>query len=302
VNVLELFAGIGGLGLGLERAGMTVVGQVEIDPFCRRVLDRHWPEVPKHDDVRTAVGWWLGQLRPPVDVVTGGYPCQPESVAGRRRGTGDERWLWPDMARVIHALRPRYVIGENVMGHRTRGLRFVLRDLERLGYTARAGVVSAGEMGAPHRRQRVFVLAADAGRADGRGRGPAVAGDDGPARPVADAERQPGRARRSRDTAQGARGRDPRRGGVGADVADTESPRRRGRRAEGPPGVPGEARPDQRPEPAGGGWWATEPDVGRVAHGVPDRVDRLRALGNAVVPQVAEHVGRLLLSGEWADG
>lgn len=156
MNVLELFAGIGGIGLGLERAGMTVVGQVEIDPFCQRVLAKHWPEVPRHDDVRTAVEWWTGQPRPRVDLVAGGYPCQPESTAGKRRGTDDDRWLWPAMARVVHALRPRYVLGENV-------------------------------------------------------------------------------------------------------------------------------------------------NVGRVAHGIPGRVDRLRALGNAVVPQVAQYVGHLLLTGAWLD-
>ena len=83
MNVLSLFSGIGGLELGLERAGMTVVGQVEINPFCRRVLEKHWPEVPRHDDVRTAVEWWLGRARPAVDVVCGGFPCQPVSLAGR---------------------------------------------------------------------------------------------------------------------------------------------------------------------------------------------------------------------------
>ena len=94
-NVLELFAGIGGLCLGLERAGMTAVGQVELDPFCRRVLNKHWPEVPKHDDVKTTVKWWLSEPRPPVHVIAGGYPCQPESLAGKRLGITDERWLWP---------------------------------------------------------------------------------------------------------------------------------------------------------------------------------------------------------------
>jgi DNA (cytosine-5)-methyltransferase 1 len=233
MNVLSLFAGIGGLDLGLERAGMTVVGQVELDPFCCSVLAKHWPEVPRHDDVRTAVSWWLGTARPPVDLVCGGFPCQPESLAGKRGGTEDARWLWPDMARIIHAVRPVHIIGENVMGHRTRGLRFVLRDLERLGYAARAGVVGAGEMGAPHRRQRIFILAHAGGQ-----------GLEGP------------RQLHDPDQAEG----------TGPFAAD-------------------------------GGWWAAEPDVGRVAHGVPNRVDRLRAIGNAVVPQVAEFVGRLILEG-----
>jgi DNA (cytosine-5)-methyltransferase 1 len=100
MNVLSLFAGIGGIELGLERAGMTTVGQVEINPYCRRVLARHWPEVPRHEDVRTAVEWWQSTERPPVDVVCGGFPCQPFSHAGKQLGTADERWGWPWMADV----------------------------------------------------------------------------------------------------------------------------------------------------------------------------------------------------------
>ncbi|MEU5961644.1 DNA cytosine methyltransferase [Micromonospora parva] len=225
LNVLELFAGIGGLSLGLQRAGMRIVGHVEINPFCRAILHKHWPEVPCHDDVRTALTWWRSQPRPPVDVVAGGYPCQPESLAGPRRGTDDERWLWPEMARIVHALRPRYVIGENVLGHRTRGLRFVLRDLQRLGYTSRAGVVRACEMGTPHPRPRLFVL------------------------------------------------------------AHTNSQGRPTRRWLEP----------ARTTPVRESRWPTEPRVGRVAHGLPDRVDRVTALGNAVVPAVAEHIGRIIL-------
>lgn len=212
---------------------MTVVGQVEIDPFRRAVLSKHWPGVPKHDDVRTAVEWWRSEPRPVVDVVAGGYPCQPESLAGRRLGHDDERWLWPDFARVVHAIRPRYVIGENVMGHRTRGLRFVLRDLERLGYVARAGAISACAVGAPHTRSRLFVLA----------------------------------------YAHGAR-RDGWRGLDGS----------------GWPNAADRAR------------WQATPRIRRVADGLRRRldgrqVDRLRALGDAVVPAMAEAIGQLVMVG-----
>ncbi|ABP52546.1 DNA cytosine methyltransferase [Salinispora tropica] len=226
LNVLELFAGIGGLSLGLQRAGLRIVGHVEINPFCRAVLHKHWPEVPCHDDVRTAAAWWRSTDRPRVDVVAGGYPCQPESTAGKRRGTDDDRWLWPDMARVIHAIRPRYVVGENVMGHRTRGLRFVLRDLQRLGYTASAGIIRACEMGAPHPRPRLLVLA----HTDRPGRHP----------------------------------------GSGLEPPRTATTRT--------------------------GRWADEPRLARMAHGLPGAVDRRRALGNAVVPHVAEFVGRIILN------
>ena len=286
---------------------MTVVGQVEIDPFCRSILERHWPGVPRHDDVRTMLDWWHGEPRPQVDVIAGGYPCQGESLAGRRRGVTDQRWLWPEMARVIAAIRPRWMIGENVLGHRTKGLRFVLRDLERLGYVARAGIVSAGEMGAPHRRQRIFCLAE-----------------------LANTERDTRQPRRAGDTGQSPGKGNAGRGGVSPHVANANGQIRRSETRHalakpGPPTLPvrteepgGRGRSMAHPlgsrrEPRGwaggtgappvgdGCWWAVEPDVGRVAHGVPGRVDRLRALGNAVVPQVSEYVGQLLLSGAWRE-
>jgi len=136
VNVLSLFSGIGGLELGLERAGMTVVGQVEIDPWCRKVLAKHWPEVPRHDDVRTCVDWWRSEPRPAVHVVAGGFPCQPASSAGLRLAQDDERWLWPAMARVVRELRPEYVVLENVVGLLDRGFDEVLGSLASLGFDA----------------------------------------------------------------------------------------------------------------------------------------------------------------------
>lgn len=161
MNVLSLFSGIGGLELGLERAGMTVVGQVEIDPYCRRVLAKHWPEVPRHDDVRTAVDWWRGAVRPPVHVVAGGFPCQPFSLAGRREGAADERWGWPWMRDVIAAVQPRHVIAENVAAllRDTGAFRCVLSDLSELGFDVEWSVVSACSVGAPHPRKRLFTLA-----------------------------------------------------------------------------------------------------------------------------------------------
>lgn len=161
MNVLSLFAGIGGLELGLERAGMTVVGQVEIDDYCRRVLAKHWPDVPRHDDVRTAADWWLSTERPTVDVICGGFPCQPFSPAGHRRGVGDERWGWPWMESVVRLVRPRYVVVENVpafLDHPV-GFGWMLADLAALGFDAEWSVLSACAMGAPHTRERLFVVA-----------------------------------------------------------------------------------------------------------------------------------------------
>ncbi|WP_083459923.1 DNA cytosine methyltransferase [Jiangella muralis] len=234
LTVLSLFSGIGGIDLGLQRAGMRIVGQVEIDTYCRRVLARHWPEVPRHDDVRTAANWWHSVPdRPRVDVVAGGFPCQPSSNAGRRLGPKDERWLWPAMADVIAAVRPTWVLWENVPGLRTRGLDLVHADLVRLGYRHRVGWASACAVGAPHARRRLLGLAhTDGLRRSSRLHQPRHPGEEG---------------RQTRRTPAGRR-------------------------------------------PA----WPAEPDLDRVAYGVPRGMDRRTALGNAVVPAVIEHLGHLI--------
>ncbi|WP_090013248.1 DNA cytosine methyltransferase [Lentzea albidocapillata] len=242
MNVLSLFSGIGGLELGLERAGMTVTGQVELDPYCREVLSRHWPEVPRHDDVRTAPEWWQSQQRPCVDLVAGGFPCQPFSKLGCRLGIDDERWGWPWMANVVRVVRPRYVLVENVSALvRDRdAFAWMLGDLHQLGFDAQWTVVSACSVGAPHARDRLFLLAHPA-CVDGQ---------------------QPLHLQAS---VQGGR--------AGAGTAR------------------GYARPER---------WIPEPAVGRVAHGLSKRVvaPGLRALGNAVVPHVAELVGRLIVTAD----
>lgn len=235
MNFLSLFSGIGGLDLGLERAGMTCVGQVEKDDFCRLVLAKHWPEVPQHDDVHSAVEWWRSEPRPAVHAIVGGFPCQPASEAGLGLGPADFRWLWPAMAQVIEAVRPGWIIWENVPGLLTRGLDVVHGDLVRLGYRHRVGWASACSMGAPHPRRRLFGVA----HAVGEGC----------------------RTRRPVD-------------GHGHVAAATRV----------------------RSESAGASWWAVEPALGRVAYGVPGRVDRVRTLGNSVVPQVGEYVGRLVVA------
>lgn len=161
MNFLSLFTGIGGLDLGLQRAGMTPVGQVEIDPFCQRVLARHWPEVPRHDDARTAATWWRNRPRPAVDVLAGGFPCQPFSTAGHRRGVADDRWGWPWMLRVVDAVRPRYLLVENVAALLGDLAAFssILDSLSDRGFAVEWSVVSACALGAPHARRRLFLVA-----------------------------------------------------------------------------------------------------------------------------------------------
>lgn len=160
MKVASLFAGVGGIELGLEWAGMQTVAQVELDPFCRQVLARHWPEVPQHDDARTAVPWWLEQGLT-ADVVCGGFPCQPFSLSGRKLGTADARWGWPWFADAIRTIRPSYVVVENVAALLRYPDAFgtVLGDLAELGFDAEWRVFTACEFGAPHTRRRLFLVA-----------------------------------------------------------------------------------------------------------------------------------------------
>lgn len=307
MRVGSLFSGIGGLDLGLERAGMTVVWQSEIDPYACRVLAKHWPNVPNLGDI-TTIDWSTVE---PVDVICGGYPCQPFSLAGVRQGESDPRHLWPHFAEALRVLRPRFALLENVPGHLSLGFGRVLGDLAERGFDAEWDCIPAAAVGAPHLRYRVFVVAhanqhehqggsSPLGRASTTdvpahavseqlrnqpvglgGRGDStVAGLDGPTRHVADADEI---GRDGRAGTFGPSGRtEPENGSA---VGDTDRPSTDAHTAPGGSwGAVGES-----------GWWAAEPNVGRVAHGVPHRVDRLRALGNAVVPQVAEYVGRRMM-------
>jgi DNA (cytosine-5)-methyltransferase 1 len=288
LNVLSLFSGIGGLRqleLGLERAGMTVVGQVEKDPYCLRVLAKHWPEVPRHDDVRTASDWWIGQPgRPRVDLVCGGFPCQDISNAGRRAGIRGERsGLWSYMADTVRVLRPRYVVMENVSAILVRGLDVVTGDLAEIGYDVQWDCIPAAAVGAPHRRDRWWGIATDTHRDQHE----SCASSErwtSPPDVLTDAESVRCGQGWSRRPAGRCSDGDAERAQA---LADAD---RFGR-----DGWSRIARPAGWRKPENCGWWSPESDVRRVAHGVPARVDRLRALGNAVVPQVAEHVGRLLM-------
>ena len=230
LRVLDLFSGIGGFSLGLERAGMRTVAFCEIDPWCRQHLVKHWPGVPIHEDVRTFRGV-------ECDLICGGYPCQPFSKAGKRRGAKDDRHLWPEFARLVRALRPAWVIAENVVGHVSMGLDEVLSDLEALGYSCGAFDIPACAIGADHERRRIWIVA----NADGSG--------------LQERFLQPEVSRGARCT---------------------------------------EDREDSALDVA----WPAEPSMVRVVHGVPGRVDRIRALGNAVVPQIPEIIGRAILEAE----
>lgn len=158
---LDLFAGIGGFSRAVSWLGGTTVAFVEWESWNRRVLAKHWPHARFFGDIHGVTTDDLHGLGP-IDLITGGYPCQPFSVAGRRLGADDPRHLWPEMRRAIHAVRPRYVLAENVDGHVTKGLDRVLAELEADGYACGAVVVPAGGVSALHKRNRVWIMAADA--------------------------------------------------------------------------------------------------------------------------------------------
>lgn len=160
---LSLFSGIGGIDLAAHWAGMETVAFCEREPFPQKVLQKHWPNVPIYDDVCTLTAERLkedGIIGPgrTIDIISGGYPCQPFSHAGKRQGKEDDRHLWPEVHRLLQEIRPRWFVGENVAGHVTLGLDDVLSDLGDIGYTAQPFIIPSSAVGAPHRRDRVFIV------------------------------------------------------------------------------------------------------------------------------------------------
>lgn len=267
LTALDLFSGIGGFALGFHRAGIQTSAFCEVEPYAQRVLAKNFPGIPIHDDVRTLNAARLAELgvgRP--DIICGGFPCQDISTAGRGAGLDGERsGLWGEYARIIGELRPRWVVAENSPALRARGADRVCADLEEHGYTTVPVVVGAVHAGAPHRRQRAWVVAYAHGL-----------------RKLQPSGAFPELGRRLGD------GREE--GRAGEDVAHPA-------RQQHKDGLPEKRWTSasvlsQRIQPQS---WPPEPDVGRVAYGVPSRVDRLRCLGNAVVPDLPEIIGRAIL-------
>jgi DNA (cytosine-5)-methyltransferase 1 len=338
VKVGSLFTGIGGLDLGLEWSGMEIVWQVERDAYCQKVLKKHWPEVPCYGDIKEIDFTTL----PAVDLICGGFPCQPVSCAGKRQGDKDERWLWPEFYRAICEARPRWVVVENVPGllSTSDGRLFggILGDLARGGYDAEWDLLPAAAFGAPHLRYRVFLVANTAEPNAGGG-----------ARKLQVLDRHPNGGNGNKgQISEMAEGKNTQPTGICPDVSHTDNSRLiNGGNTER---RYGDNLPEKRQSPEDFqtghigkyrvgkvhkavaypqrifqrgdkewwaswlGWWEREPAeviqdaglrswerngvsipeslLGRVAHGIPSRVDRLKCLGNAVVPQVAEWIGK----------
>jgi DNA (cytosine-5)-methyltransferase 1 len=229
----SLFSGIGGFDLAAEWAGWQNVFQCEIDPWCQKILTKNFPQTKRYSDVKKFDGTeWKGA----VDIISGGFPCQPYSAAGKRRGKEDERHLWPEMLRIISEAQPRWVVGENVFGliSWSDGLVFeeVCIDLEAAGYEVQPFVLPAASVNATHQRQRVWFVAHSKGEA----------------------------------------------------AAYADNKRFKKQHIANEPDKPERITRDNATK-----WdeWTTEPAVCRMDDGIPHRVDRIRGLGNAIVPQVA---------------
>lgn len=276
----SLFAGIGGFDLGFQRAGIKTVWQVEIDPFCRKVLEKNFPDAERLTDIRECCPWklwsngrcfecgrreWVRW----VDVVTGGFPCQDVSAANANGAglDGERSGLWREMWRIVRDLRPRFIVVENVSNLLNRGIDRVLGDLAKIGYDAEWECLPACAFGAPHIRSRVYIVAYPKEQRTIRA---GLCEDDAPTI----GRRRPSDSSSTRIFSDAS--------GTGLPQPEQKAILHAGRREEG--------RTITKCD-----WWATEPNVGRVANGIPARVDRIKGLGNSVVPQIAEWIGRRII-------
>ena len=279
---VDLCSGIGGFALGFQWAGLSYpVLFCDTEPWCRKVLNKHWPDVPIAEDVKELANDPDG-LIPECDIITAGYPCQPFSVAGDRRGQDDDRHIWPEIFSIIKAKRPTWCIFENVFCHISMGLDEVLSDLEGENYAVRPFVIPACAVDAPHRRDRVWIIAKNvenAGHRTGRHKWVAETGQDPSGEWAADTSKASGSGQQSETLANA----DSKRLQGGKKTRNTSQIwKKRNKQL---------TRRNKFPK---GQNWLPEPPVGRVANGIPRRVDRLRGLGNAIVPQIAQRIGETI--------
>jgi DNA (cytosine-5)-methyltransferase 1 len=281
VKVLDLFSGIGGFSVGLEKAGFETAAFCEIEEYPRAVLRKNWPDIPIYRDVKQLTGerLWADGIVP--DVIVCGYPCQPFSVAGKQLAERDERHLFPEVLRLVRDIRPRWCIFENVSGHIKLGYDTVATSMENEGYSVWTYIIPACAVGAPHKRDRLWIVAYS-NRDDGwNGRG---------------SEPQ------ERQTRVEHRGSGERQlvGQPSETVADTDKTGLQGwifgrqdqewQSEHGHSGCSGSIHRQSVSD-----FWAVESDVGRVANGIPNRSHRIKCLGNAVVPQIAQIIGQTIM-------
>jgi DNA (cytosine-5)-methyltransferase 1 len=324
---VDLCSGIGGFALGFEWAELSSpVLFCDIEPWSQKILAKHWPDVPIAEDVKELANDPDG-LIPDCDILTAGYPCQPFSVAGQRRGTEDDRHIWPYIFSIIQRKRPSWCVFENVYGHVSMGLDEVLSDLEGEGYAARPFIVPACAADAPHRRDRVWIIGRNVGdtkhdgsltskikrsaekAGDNKSEGQSEASQSEGASQPRDSASMEGSARAdnvayasrlhsngSGEHSQQSERQVPQLGDSrGSDnVAYSNSAGLQGRQNARDTSQSRAQRDNQsarRSERPDGQNWKPEPAICRVANGIPRRVDRLRGLGNAIVPQIAMRIG-----------
>ena len=283
---LDLFSGLGGFSLGLEATGgFETVAFCDIEKFSRKVLKKHWPNVKQYKDIKELTYEQIKKdTLAPIDIITGGYPCQPFSIAGSQRGEKDTRHLWPDMFRIVKECKPTWVIGENVSGHIKLGLDTVLQDLESEGYSVRAFSISASSIGANHQRERVWIIA-HSNMENTRQHGRRI---ESTWNTESIGPRTSEETERSSDTNK-INGSSERASLVG-ESSDANSQGLQGRRSEQ------QLRENETERPTSwDSWWESEPSVGRVANGIPHRVDRLKGLGNSLVPAIPFIIGQSIL-------
>jgi len=279
LKTLDLFSGIGGFTIGLERAGLKTIAFCEIDKYCRLILQKHWKDIRVYKDVREITKRQFEEDGCELpEVITGGFPCQPFSVAGRKKGTNDNRYLWPEMFRIIKEFKPRWIIAENVRGiiNIQDGVVFerVHTDLESQGYETQTFIIPAAGVGAPHRRDRVWIVAntrrSIGGQQSARNKESIEAGTFEETKWSFDRDSVTGSSKREKIMADSKR--------IHVQGQQDRSRQEQSRRS---------------------GWWDIEPDVGRVADGVQGRIHRLKGLGNAIIPQIAEEIAKAILKAEY---
>jgi len=328
LNHLDLFSGIGGFSLGLEATGgFETKAFCDIEKYPRQVLQKHWPHVKQYEDIKE-----LNYERlkadgiDSIDIITGGYPCQPFSIAGRQKGEEDPRHLWPEYFRLVKECRPTWVIGENVSGHIKLGLDTVIEDLESEDYSVRPFSISASSIGANHQRERIWIvaysernglLAAEKQRSFEK----TISNQSKGKNDTLNVERTSSVSETISDVAHSRRSQWPRAELRGenenetrqenanqferssstseVDVANTNDERLQrqwqSRNQFTPRFNSSRESSEEGQGTVGQGWWESEPNMGRVAHGIPKRVDRLKSLGNSLVPQIPYYIGKTIL-------
>ena len=268
MRLFDVCSGIGGMSLGLERAGMKTVAFCEIDPFCRKILKKHWPDVPVFEDLKELANEPRGTI-PEFDIIAGGVPCQPFSVANanKRKGQEEDRHLWPFMFEIIKQQEPAFVLVENVAGVVNMALDDVLTDLESEGYASQSYLIPACSVDAPHRRERCWVIS----HSDRRGK---------PEQSVTNQQIRERTPNHWAYVADSSRQRMERHRTSGVEESQASSGTR----------VSGRNSPGSKPRV-----WEPEPELGRLDDGVPERMARLKALGNSVVPQLVEVLGHAIM-------